>query len=60
GTAEQNKVLTRLMEVMEQGVLQKEEIEPKVEKVEFPPGCYKSRRQVAEEEADKENRYKVV
>jgi len=57
GAAEQNKVLTRLMEVMGETrpkveeITPVEEIMPKVEKVKFPPGCVRSRRQpVAQEE----------
>ena len=56
GAVEQNKVLTRLMEVMEQTgpkieeiEPEKKEVEPKVE-VQFPPGCVRSRRQLAKEE----------
>ena len=43
GAAEQNKVLTRLVEVMGQAGPEIEEIEPEVE-VQFPPGCVRSRR----------------
>ncbi len=50
GAAEQNKVLIHMMETMEQRVPQKEEVEPKVEEIKFPPGCVRSRRQPTEEE----------
>ncbi len=44
GAAEQNKVLARLVEVMEQtGPKPKiEELPPKVEETKFPPGCVRS------------------
>ena len=56
GAANQNQVLTRLMEVIEQRpvmaaapqvpeIPKPEEPAPKAEKVKFPPGCIKSRQQ---------------
>jgi len=58
GAAEQNKVLIRLVETMEQGVPKKEEViskeveeaAPEAEKIKFPPGCVRSRREHIEEE----------
>jgi len=50
GAAEQNKVLIHLMETMGQRAPKAEEVKPKVEKVKFPPGCVRSRRQPTEEE----------
>ena len=50
GAAEQNKVLIHLMETMEQRTPKAEEVKPEVEKVGFPPGCVRSRRQLTEEE----------
>lgn len=52
GAGEQNKVLIRLMETMEQRAPKAEEVAPKVEKVKFPPGCVRSRRQPTEEEEE--------
>jgi signal peptidase len=52
GAAEQNRVLTHLMEVMEQGkpkVEKVEEVEPKVI-ARFPPGCIRNRRQPPEKD----------
>ena len=51
GAAEQNKVLTRLVETMEEMSTKPkvEEPEPEVE-VRFPPGCIRSRQQLTEEE----------
>lgn len=56
GAIEQNKVLNRLIEVMEQGTPVKEEItppakpvKPEVEKAKFPPGCVRTRHQPSEE-----------
>ena len=50
GAAEQNKVLSHLVETMEQRAPKAEEVEPEVEKIKFPPGCVRSRRQPTEEE----------
>jgi len=50
GAAEQNKVLIRLMETMEQGTPRAEEAKPRVEETRYPPGCVRSRRQPTEEE----------
>jgi len=49
GAAEQNKVLLRLMEAIEERALKKEEVVPKVEKIEFPPGCIRSRQPIKED-----------
>ncbi len=46
---EQNKVLSRLTEVMEQRAPKAEEVKPKVKDVRFPSGCVRSRRQPTEE-----------
>ena len=48
--AEQNKVLSHMVEVMEQRAPKAEEVEPEVEEIKFPPGCIRSRRQPTEEE----------
>ncbi len=45
---EQNKVLSRLTEVLEQRAPKAEEVKPKVKEVRFPPGCVRSRRQPTE------------
>ncbi len=50
GAAEQNKVLIRLMETMEQRAPKAEEVKPEVEEIKYPPGCVRSRRQPTEEE----------
>ncbi|MFC1932541.1 signal peptidase I [Chloroflexota bacterium] len=51
GAVEQNKVLTRLMGVMEQPRPEvKEEVKPEVEEVKFPPGCVRSRKKLSEQE----------
>jgi len=51
GAAEQNKVLTRLMETMEQRAPEAEgRLGDEVEEIKFPPGCVRSRRQPTEEE----------
>ena len=50
GAAEQNKVLTHLMEVMEQARPRTEEVTAKAEKIEFPPRCIRSRRQPVKED----------
>ncbi len=51
GAAEQNKVLTRLVETMQEMSTKPEveEIKPE-EKVQFPPGCIRSRRRLTDEE----------
>jgi len=57
GAIEQNKILSRLVETMEEmsskpkieEIVPKEEIEPEVE-VQFPPGCVRSRRKSTEED----------
>ena len=38
------------METMEQRAPKVEEVKPEVEKIKFPPGCIRSRRQPTEEE----------
>ena len=44
-------VLSRLTEIMEQGMPKKEEeIEPKAEEIKFPPGCIRSRPKPAKPE----------
>jgi signal peptidase I len=56
GAAEQNKVLTRLVETMEEmrpkpkieEIVPEEKIEPEIE-VQFPPGCVRSRRQLTDD-----------
>jgi len=50
GAAEQNKVLTRLMEFMEQPRPEVEVVKPEVEKIKFPPGCVRSRPKPKQEE----------
>lgn len=56
GAVEQNKILSRLVETMEEmspkpkikEIVPEEEIEPEVE-VQFPPGCVRSRRQLTKD-----------
>jgi hypothetical protein len=47
---EQNKVVTDLMETMEQTASEEEEVAPKIEQAKFPPGCIRSRQQPVKED----------